>query len=166
VTDKVVQAAETPVLIIRSHPPRQAPELRRVMLALDGSDLARQALPIAAELAESAQAELILFQAIATTAEAFPYPRLPADVLPAMRDKVCQDLEALADELRPRPMAVTPAVTFGYPAEAIVEEAQRRDVDLIVMATHGRSGLRRWALGSVAGKVLHATTRPLLLVRG
>ena len=166
VTDKVVQAAGTPVLVVRSHPPRQAPAIRRVIVPLDGSDLARQALPLAAELAEAAHAELILFQAIPTTAEGFPYPPLPADALPAMREKVCQELEALAGELRQRRMAVTPAVTFGYPAEAIVEEAQRRDADLIVMATHGRSGLRRWALGSVANKVLHATTRPLLLVRG
>jgi nucleotide-binding universal stress UspA family protein len=46
-----------------------------------------------------------------------------------------------------------------------VDEAENRGVDLIVMATHGYSGVRRWALGSVADKVLHATKKPLLLVR-
>jgi nucleotide-binding universal stress UspA family protein len=54
---------------------------------------------------------------------------------------------------------------IGYPAEVIVDEARRREVDLIVMATHGYSGLKRWALGSVADKVLHTTQTPLLLVR-
>jgi nucleotide-binding universal stress UspA family protein len=53
----------------------------------------------------------------------------------------------------------------GHAAEVLVDEAERREVDLIVMATHGYSGLRRWALGSVADKVLHATTTPLILVR-
>lgn len=166
VTDKVLHATEAPVLIVRNHPPHQALRLRRIMLALDGSDLARQALPIAAELAGSAQAELILFQAIAPIIGAFPYPTLPADAQLAMGHTAYQNLEALADQLRPRRIAATPVVTLGYPAEAIVDEAERRDVDLIVMATHGWSGLRRWALGSVAGKVLHSTSRPLLLVRG
>jgi nucleotide-binding universal stress UspA family protein len=56
-------------------------------------------------------------------------------------------------------------VVFGSPAEAIINEAVEHHVDLIVMATHGYSGIKRWTLGSVADKVLHASTIPLLLVR-
>jgi nucleotide-binding universal stress UspA family protein len=56
-------------------------------------------------------------------------------------------------------------VVQGHAAEVLVDEAARRGVDLIVMATHGYSGLKRWALGSVADKVLQATITPLLLVR-
>ena len=61
-------------------------------------------------------------------------------------------------------MPITPVAAIGLPAEAIVDEASREGVDLIVMATHGASGLRRWAVGSVADKVLHATSTPLVLV--
>ena len=81
------------------------------------------------------------------------------------RDRATSELGAQADALRLRDIAVKTAVVNGHAAEVLVDEAARRGVDLIVMATHGYSGLKRWALGSVADKVLHATTTPLLLVR-
>jgi nucleotide-binding universal stress UspA family protein len=58
-----------------------------------------------------------------------------------------------------------PAVRTGLPADQIIKMAERTSGTMIVMATHGYSGLKRWALGSVADKILHATTTPLLLVR-
>jgi nucleotide-binding universal stress UspA family protein len=59
---------------------------------------------------------------------------------------------------------MTPVAIFGYPADTIVDAAIERQVDLIVMATHGYGGLRRWALGSVADTVVHTTATPLILV--
>ena len=56
-------------------------------------------------------------------------------------------------------------VVSGEPAQEIVDTAANEHADLIVMATHGSSGVRRWVLGSVADKVLHTSTTPLLLVR-
>ena len=56
-------------------------------------------------------------------------------------------------------------MVIGYAAEEIVEATARHQVDLIVMATHGYGGIKRWALGSIADKVLHAAPTPLLLVR-
>jgi nucleotide-binding universal stress UspA family protein len=165
VTDKIVQAAQVPVLIVRSAASHDPPRLRHIMVALDGSELARQTLPLAVELAGGAQAELILFQAIAPTVEAYPYPPLPRVAQTLLRDQAHQELTGAAAQLGQRPPMVTPVVTPGDAAETIVEEAAQRHVDLIVMATHGWSGLRRWALGSVADKVLHTTTIPLLLVR-
>jgi nucleotide-binding universal stress UspA family protein len=72
---------------------------------------------------------------------------------------------SVADELRRQDIPVTPLAVIDFAAEAIIDEAARQHADLIVMATHGYSGLKRWALGSVADKVLHATTTPLVLVR-
>ncbi|HET9224615.1 MAG TPA: universal stress protein, partial [Roseiflexaceae bacterium] len=80
-------------------------------------------------------------------------------------EQAARDLEACALNLRREQIAATPVVVVDRTAEAIVDEAVRRDVDLIVMATHGYGGLKRWALGSIADKVLHATTTPLVLVR-
>jgi nucleotide-binding universal stress UspA family protein len=165
VADKVVQAATTPILLIRSALPEHSPKLRRMMVPLDGSALALQAMSLAIELATVARAELILFQAIAPVVEAYPYPPLPSCVQLALRDQACAEFTRLAESLREHQLTITPAVELGFPGEAIVDAAARRDVDLIVMATHGYGGLKRWALGSVADKLLHATQTPLLLIR-
>ena len=171
VTDKVVHAAKVPVFVVRGmeHPPTGERSLKRILVPLDGSALARQALPFAAELAASTHAELILLTVNApplgeALEEGSSYPR-SSELLATLRDRVLGELGGLADELRQQQVSVTPVAVEGFPAEAIIDVAARRQVDLIVMATHGYSGLRRWALGSVADKVLHAATTPLLLVR-
>jgi nucleotide-binding universal stress UspA family protein len=164
VADKVVQATQTPVLLIHSAMPQPSPSLRRIMVPLDGSTLALQAIPLAIELAVEAHADLILFQAIAPVVEAYPYPPLPSGVQLTLCDQAREELTKLAESLREHEITITPEVELGYPGEAIIDAATQRDVDLIVMATHGYSGLKRWALGSVAGKVLHASKTPLLLI--
>jgi nucleotide-binding universal stress UspA family protein len=174
VTDRVVHTATTPVFIVRGAEPAPAsdPNMRRILLPLDGSALARQALPLATELATGANAELILLDAIAPAIETQigvrplgrPIPQYEV-VLELLRRRARRDLGALADQLRGRGLQVKTAVMDGHAAEVIVDEAARRGVDVIVMATHGYSGLKRWALGSVADKVLHTATMPLVLVR-
>jgi nucleotide-binding universal stress UspA family protein len=174
VTDKVVHSATTPVFIVRGAtpaPPRDL-ALKRILVPLDGSDLARQALPLAAELATCANAEVILLQAVAPMNEIYAGIRpsgrsIPqyADALATLRRQAAKELDTLAGELRQQHLSVEVAVATGHAAEVIIDEAARQHADLIVMATHGYSGLRRWAMGSVADKVLHATTTPLVLVR-
>ena len=170
VTDKVVHAARVPVSVVRGleHPPTGERSLRRILVPLDGSALARQALPLAAKLAASTHAELILLTVHSpglgdALEEVSSYPRSD-ELLAALRDRLLGELGDLDKEL-PEQVRVTPVAAEGFPAEAIIDEAARRRADLIVMATHGYSGIKRWALGSVADKVLHAATTPLLLVR-
>jgi nucleotide-binding universal stress UspA family protein len=88
-----------------------------------------------------------------------------SETLNALHEYALDELKAEAASLRAEAPRVLTRAIIGYPAEVIIDEAREMDVDLIVMATHGYSGLRRWALGSVADKVLHATTTPLILVR-
>ena len=88
-----------------------------------------------------------------------------SETLNALHKYALDELKAEAASLRTEASRVLTRAIIGYPAEVIIDEAREMDVDLIVMATHGYSGLRRWALGSVADKVLHATTTPLILVR-
>ncbi len=171
-TDKVIHATSTPVLIVRGAAPGHVPTIKRIMVPLDGSALARQALPLATDLARSARAELLLLHAVVPAIEDYPsfpprdglIPRF-GEVLAALHHQAASDLGALADELRTHNLTVRTHVVNGHAAEVLVDEAAQCGVDLIVMATHGYSGLRRWALGSVADKVLHATTTPLILVR-
>jgi nucleotide-binding universal stress UspA family protein len=171
VTDKVVHAANAPVFVVRGAEPRPASArpIKRILVPLDGSALARQALPFAADLAENTRADLILLTVatppILETPELLsPAPRYD-NMLAGLQDQLMAELGDLADELRQRDVRITPLAVNGFPADMIIEVAERRHVDLIVMATHGYSGLKRWALGSVADKLLHAAPTPLVLVR-
>ena len=82
------------------------------------------------------------------------------------RNQATAELDTLAAEIGAQ-APVTPVVVADYsdPAEGIVEEASRRQADVIVMATHGYGGVQRWMLGSIADKVLQAAPVPLLLIR-
>lgn len=73
-------------------------------------------------------------------------------------------LEGIANRLENPHLRVTTEATEGLPAEAILETAARLKVDAIVMSTHGRSGLSRWLLGSVAQKIVSAAACPVLLI--
>ncbi len=173
VTDRVAHSTAKPVFVVRgtTAPPTEPIMFKRVMVPLDGSPLAMQALPLAADLAERARAELLLMQAVAASIEAYPASAplgrpdlIPSDMLRMLRARAGQQLEDQAAMLRDRGLLVVSRVSNGHAAEAIIDQAERESVDLIVMATHGYSGIKRWALGSVADKVLHAATTPLLLV--
>jgi nucleotide-binding universal stress UspA family protein len=173
VTDKVVHLARTPVFIVRGSDeplPEEPLAVQRILVPLDGSDFSRQALPVATNLATCAGAALHLVQA---ASPGHDYPPLVRAIVPGGKQEqptqqalkaAEQNIAAAAEELRQAGYTVSTNVVAGYPAEVIIEEAHTRQSDLIVMATHGYSGVQRWSLGSVADKVLHATKTPLLLV--
>ena len=174
VTDQVVHTATTPVFVVQGAEPvpLAAPEIKRILVPLDGSAFARQALPLAAELAANGNAQLILLEAIASTVETMagfrPLGRsVPqyAEMIELLHWHAQQDLGALTEQLAQSGLNVKASIVNGHAAEVIVDEAVKQGADLIVMATHGYSGLKRWALGSVAHKVLHTATMPLVLVR-
>jgi nucleotide-binding universal stress UspA family protein len=162
IADRVIQNTTVPVFIVRgtSVTPPDTPVLRRIMVTLDGSEMARCVLPQAAALARSAGGELIVLQAVV------PRPHY-AGLSLMQRNQTAQALDALARDIRQQQVMVTPAVAVDHAsvAQAIVDEAARRHVDLIVMATHAYGGWQRWMHGSVADTVLHTTTTPVLLVR-
>lgn len=73
-------------------------------------------------------------------------------------------LDGVADKLKRQGVMVTAIVLEGNAASNIIDYAAKNNVDLIIMATHGRTGLARWALGSVADKVLREANRPVMVV--
>ena len=134
-----------------------------ILVPLDGSALAEAALEPAIELARERRAKLLLVRA----AEAHRLPMAdPTEAqVAAVRDGE-QYLAGVRDRiLRASVADVDVSVWYGPPAEAIVEAAQYRKADLIVMSSHGRSGLGRLVLGSVAETVLRSTAVPILLIR-
>lgn len=138
-------------------------KLDTVLVPLDGSPLAESALPRAVEMALDSGARMILLRA----AFAHTYPG--GDPVEA-QVAVVREAEAYLAEAtaRVRALGVTDvrgSAWYGDAASAIIDAAQFNHADLIVMTTHGRSGLGRLVMGSVAESVLRGTTTPILLLR-
>lgn len=158
VTERVIQTSTGPIFIVPSVVSPVHPRVfQRILVPLDGSEFSHQALPVALELASGVGAKVILMQAVVPVTES-------PGVLLVQRNQAAQELQAMARDLDPQ-LVTAPAVMVGNPAEAIIDAAATHEVDVIVMATHGRGGLQRWALGSVADTVLRMSTAPILLVR-
>jgi nucleotide-binding universal stress UspA family protein len=149
VAELVVRGLSTPVFL--SRPLTKPPDvLDHIMATLDGSALSEKVLPAVESLAVALGASVTLLQVTRQGGEkqALPY------------------LDAVAERLRAAGVTeVRTRATFEPVSEAIIDSATNLRADVIAMATHGRGGLGRWVLGSVADRVLHAQTPPVLLVR-
>jgi len=137
--------------------------LKSILVPLDGSIVAEAALAPAVDLARQTSAKIVLLRA----AEAHTLPM--ADPIEDQVN-VMREAEEYLGATRTRVMDagvadVEVASWYGPAVEAIVEGARYRHADLIVMSSHGRSGLGRLVLGSVAESVLRATPTPILLIR-
>jgi nucleotide-binding universal stress UspA family protein len=142
----------------------------KIMVTLDGSAFAAQAMPHALALAGVHNAELILLRVVSpvTPLKDFAHDGslLHSEEHQAhLLDEANQAMSALAQELTLQKYKVTPLAEVGLPAETIIDYAQAHNVSLIVMSTHGRTGLSRWVYGSVADKVLRAAPCPVFLIR-
>jgi len=124
---------------------------KRIMVPLDGSDLAQSALSHALELCSALEATLLLL-----------YVRDPrAGSIEAAR----RYLEFVRNQQAASGVTIEILVRDGPVAAAIIDAAESERIDLIAMATHGRSGIQRAVYGSVAEQVLRSSSKPVLLVR-
>lgn len=164
---------------------------KKILVPLDGSDLAEAVLPYVEDLGKRCAAEIILLQVVSpprdrATADyqslkldtpMAPMPELVEDMTivqhPIYREQEMASVKAEAEQSLARAkgrlseagVKARVEILFGRPAEKIVEYAVKEKVDLIAMATHGRSGFGRWVFGSVAEKALRAVALPILLIR-
>ena len=141
---------------------------KHILVPLDGTDFAEQALVDAFSLAQLSQAQVTLLQVIVPMEHSLdpdvfdpPYIAKKEDEYKAQSQQYLSDV---CVRMGVGEIAVRTEADVGSPAQTIVDYARRHSVDLIVMATHGRGGLRRWTEGSVAETVLHGTDVPVLLV--
>jgi nucleotide-binding universal stress UspA family protein len=146
--------------------PRQketAMKPKKILVPLDGSMLAAAAIETAVDLAVGDLCSLVLIRA----AEAHTLPGAdPTDMQVQVVREAEEYLASVRDALVKRGIAdVDTSVWYGSPVTAIIEGARLKKVDLIVMSSHGRSGLGRLMLGSVAESVLRGTTVPVCIVR-
>jgi universal stress protein A len=142
-------------------------DIRHILAPTDFSDYSKKALSDAFELAQIFGAKLSLLHVLE------PSPYLGEFTLPTMGEDLLSDLErqARAALARVLPEAqnvqieVTRSVVMGSPSLKIVETAEAEHVDLIVMATHGRTGLSHLLIGSVAERVVRTAPCPVLTIR-
>jgi nucleotide-binding universal stress UspA family protein len=176
VASRVVSATDKPVYLV--HPNEATGDrtvsLRRILVPLDGSRLAELALNVAGMLARSRNAGLILVRALeptmvigADSATSEPTAPIPSEapVRVIERDAAGLYMADVVESMKNTNTVEQSVIVHGSPAEVILDAAELNDVDLIVMSTHGRSGVSRWVYGSVAEKVLHSAPCPLLLLR-
>ncbi len=135
---------------------------KKVLVPLDGSRIAERILPRVEKLVECCQAEVHLFQAVVSYELA---PEKEKEDRERVIREASEYLEKVAARLRKRKVKARAVVVYGRDAVQICDYARKQKFDLIAMATHGRSGLSRWALGSVADKVVHCSQIPVMLFR-
>ena len=140
---------------------------KRMLIPLDGSQLAETVFSYAKELAGRLNIGVTLLYVCSPALNEF-VPMHQAYVKQAAENirRQIQEVQGKTG-IQPagKPAEVRSEVVVGSPPEEILRYAEKNKVDLILMATHGRSGLRRWGMGNVADKVLRATKIPTLLVR-
>jgi len=176
VADRVIRHVDVPVILIRAGEESavdlaQEPEFKRILVTLDGSSRAEKSLELTTRIAKATGATLILLQALEPPVP-FSSPYLPhamQDTQTALeegRNASVKYLDEVKDRLERQGVDVETETLLGvYPAPAILRYAKEHAVDLIAVATHGRGGLPRLVLGSVADKVLRAASVPVLVVR-
>lgn len=173
VTDKVLHHTTDPMLLVR--PPEEpapagAESLGSLLVPLDSSALAESILPQAETVARGLELKIILAQVVPSVSDLhlgpdsdyYPYP---SDILEQAQEVAEEYLRTVAQGLVSRGLPVETRVLHGQPAGAIIDLAHETPDSVIAMCTHGRSGLTRWLMGSVADKVVRSSSRPVLLMR-
>jgi nucleotide-binding universal stress UspA family protein len=175
VADKVLRESPVPVLLVRGkenaireeEPVLDGISYETILVPLDGSPLAEQALEKALPIAHATGARLLLLSAV-------PDDPLFAGMVSSFDAQPMWDrefdwrrdyLKELESRLRQQGLQVESHVAYRPPVDAILQTANGQHADLIVMSTHGRGGFKRLWLGSVADEIARHAEQPVLLVR-
>jgi nucleotide-binding universal stress UspA family protein len=145
---------------------------KRIVVPVDGSRLAECVIPHVDALVKAYRPETVTFVRVVEpwvplakdfrlTAQDIEYPKLEA----AARKAADDYLKKMADLVKYGVTKVNTAVLMGQTAEQIAEYAKQNKADLIIMSTHGRSGVTRWTMGSVTDRLLHIAPVPVMVVR-
>ena len=183
VAERVLQATPVPLLVVRAAaddaavelkqprlPLKLEPKYQTILVPLDGSRFAEQALGLARLIADHQQATLMLVSVVpfldeVGLAEGGVVPLWGVNAQQTARAHAIEYLDKTAAQLAEAGLQVRTRWIDGDPAETIAAIASEEDVDLIAMSTHGRSGISRLWLGSVANRVIRRADQPVLLVR-
>jgi len=174
VTDHVCRIVPIPVLLIRPETTESAknqkPMINHLLITLDGSELSKLALPVGEELATKLKAKITLFQMarmVRYIDDGYGSIAMMnyAEFDTMEKERVSSEMAKLNTELKTKGLDVDNIVISGNDAaEEIIGASKKVEADMVVMSTHGRSGVKRWVLGNVAERVLRHSEKSLLLV--
>jgi len=168
VAERVIHAAPLPVLLVRDETVTNG-TLKRILVPLDGSPVAEQALSTAMELATATRASILLLhviQALDPTNQRMLF-HTKAEAESALQQWTADGekyLESVGQRLFQQGIDYDVRVRTGDPDRVICATTIDAAIDIVVMGTHGRTGIGRWVYGSVANKVLRGVSCPLLLI--
>jgi nucleotide-binding universal stress UspA family protein len=144
----------------------------RIMVPLDGSKVAGRSIPHAEEVAKAMGGQVILFHAnesILRTMSGEAFGSMSDEKIKKANKHEEEEargyLSTIAGPLCEKGLAVSEVAVSGNAADAILDQAESKGVEIITMSNHGLSGIKRWVFGSVTDKVLHAGDLPVLVVR-
>jgi nucleotide-binding universal stress UspA family protein len=147
----------------------------KILVPLDGSKVGEAALPYVEDLVPKflpePKVEITLMQVLSSLShyvvagEASARVPYTEEEIEQMKTQATNYLEKVGENLRNKGATTNVRVEVGHAAEEIIKAADDIDVDMIAMSTHGRSGLSRWAFGSVTDRVLRGGHKPVLVVR-
>jgi len=169
VTGRVLENSKAPLLIVRP-PEKDHPggAIRKILVPLDESELAESVLTPVEELARECGSTIVVMQSVPPLTA---YPGVEAyavsavgEVLDDLQAKTREYLGGLVEKLKSKGLSAEALTSTALPTEAILAAADQAEADLIAIATHGRSGLGRVVLGSVADAVIRRSHRPCLVV--
>jgi nucleotide-binding universal stress UspA family protein len=174
VAEKVLRGMVNPLLLIRATEEAKSEGeamLKSVIVPLDGSELAEGVLPMAAGMAKKLDLEIELFRTYHVPYNVYGgdegfYAANYEELLAGVRDEATQYLDKKAADLKKLGVAkVTCVAKEGLAADEIILLGQKTPDNLIAMSSHGRSGVKRWVLGSVAEAVVRHCGDPVLITR-
>ena len=141
---------------------------KRILIPLDGSSIAEQALATALSLVEQFESELFLLRVVMPLPKSYRAGAASAAAIEAAeRESVLEAadyLDGIAAGIREKGLAVQLATRLGNPSKAIIEFVQQNQIDLVVMCTRGQTGPARWLLGSVTDHVVRGSSVPVVVV--
>jgi nucleotide-binding universal stress UspA family protein len=141
---------------------------KRILVPLDGSTRAERALPVAARVARATGGSLLLVQVINPPIDYSGglglVPMMTEQAIEMEMAGATDYLKAVAASPRLAEIETRTEVSFGLPAQYLIAAAEADESDLVVLCSHGRTGFTRWALGSVAHRIIHHSTVPVLVL--
>jgi nucleotide-binding universal stress UspA family protein len=171
VAEKLLHS-KAPMLVVHPRDSKRAgpisPDIGKILVPLDGSELARAAIAPAEKMAKTFNASLVFCTVVTTDWVAYAGLEAPAvyqDVFDDMKKNAQENLEKAAAESRKRGFQVECFIGVGVVSDEIQRVAREQKADLIVLSTHGRSGPGRWVMGSTADALVRRSHLPCLLVR-
>jgi len=170
--ENIIAESTIPVLLTRSKQLKEtevnkSKTFQHMLVPLDGSNISESALHFTESIALKLGASISLLHIVHSfNSLGFDIPGYDLKIMNRkMNDAGKRYLKNISERLHKKGIESTSKVMAGNAASAIIEYTKEKKVDLIIMSTHGRSGIARWILGSVAEKVLRESTLPLWLVR-